>query len=205
MKIVETTGKTIDEAILMAVAQLGVQRDRLDIEILQEPVRGLFGIIGGKDAKIRASIKRTMGEEVKDFLSELTRLMNVEVIIDVKETQDKIEANMSGRNMGILIGYRGETLDAMQYLTNLAVNRDREEYKRIVLDTEKYRSKREDTLIRLAKRLAYKVKATRKNVVLEPMNPYERRIIHAALQANPYVTTYSEGDEPYRKVVITLK
>lgn len=205
MKTVESSGKTIDEAILMAVAQLGVQRDNLEIEILEEPVKGLFGLIGGRDARIRASIKKTMGDNAKEFLSELLDLMGVEAIIDVTESSDQINIELKGRGMGLLIGHRGETLDALQYLTSLVVNREGQEYKRITLDTENYRKKREETLKRLAKRLGYKVAKTRKKITLEPMNPFERRIIHAALQNDNYVRTYSEGEEPYRRVVIAVK
>jgi spoIIIJ-associated protein len=204
-KSVITTGKTVEEAILMAVAQLAVQRDKLEIEVLEEPIKGLFGLIGNKDAKIRARIKQTMGDTAKAFLTELFEKMELEAKIDLTEEDDLIRINVSGPKMGVLIGHRGETLDAVQYLTSLVVNKNGEKYKRILLDTESYRSKREETLKRLAKRLAYKVQKTRKRHVLEPMNPFERRIIHAALQKDPYVTTHSEGEEPYRKVVITLK
>jgi spoIIIJ-associated protein len=202
---VETSGKTVEEAILMAVAQLGVRRDNLNIEIIEQPAKRLFGIIGGKSAKIRATIKRNIKDEVKEFLSKLFTFMNVEAKITVTEDDSKIMVRLSGQNMGLLIGYRGETLDALQYLTNLAINKDSEEYRRIIIDTEEYRSKREETLRRLAKRLANKVQKTRKSIVLEPMNPYERRIIHSTLQNHPNVITYSEGDEPYRKVVIKVK
>ncbi|NLX70295.1 MAG: protein jag [Clostridiales bacterium] len=205
MKSVETSGRTVEEAILMAVAQLGVRRDNLDIEIIEQPERRLFGIIGGKNAKIRATIKSDIKDEVKDFLSKLFEFMDVEAKIAIKEEDSKIMVHLSGDNMGLLIGYRGETLDALQYLTNLAVNKNNDEYKRIVIDTEEYRSKREETLRRLAKRLANKVQRTKRSIVLEPMNPYERRIIHSTLQNHPHVITYSEGDEPYRKVVIKLK
>jgi spoIIIJ-associated protein len=205
VRSVETYGRTVEEAILMAVAQLGVQRDNLDIEILEQPVKGLFGIIGNKDAKIRATIKKSAKDEIKEFLLRVLDLMGVEAKIEIVEEASQIIVKLSGQNMGLIIGYRGETLDALQYLTNLAVNKNRDDYKRIVLDTEKYRSKREETLKKLAKRLANKVYKTKKSIVLEPMNPYERRIIHATLQNHPYVTTYSEGDEPYRKIVIRLK
>jgi spoIIIJ-associated protein len=205
VKSVETSGRTVEEAILMAVAQLGVRRDNLDIEIIEQPERRLFGIIGGKNAKIRATIKSDIKDEVKDFLSKLFEFMDVEAKIAIKEEDSKIMVHLSGDNMGLLIGYRGETLDALQYLTNLAVNKNNDEYKRIVIDTEEYRSKREETLRRLAKRLANKVQRTKRSIVLEPMNPYERRIIHSTLQNHPHVITYSEGDEPYRKVVIKLK
>ncbi len=205
MKTVESSGKTIDEAILMAVAQLGVQRDYLDIEILEEPVKGLFGLIGSKDARIRASIRRTAGERAKEFLTELLMHMGVEAIVDMVETSERVDINLKGQGMGLLIGHRGETLDALQYLTSLVVNKEGEEYKRINLDTENYRQKREETLRRLAKRLSYKVSKTRKKITLEPMNPFERRVIHATLQNDSYVRTYSEGEEPYRRVVIACK
>ncbi|SFQ25958.1 spoIIIJ-associated protein [Caldicoprobacter faecalis] len=205
MRSVETTGKTIEEAILMAVAKLGVQRDNLDIEIFEEPVKGLFGIIGGRNARIRATIKRSVKDEIKEFLSRVLELMGIEAKIEITEEESQIMVKLSGQNMGLVIGRRGETLDALQYITNLAVNRNKSDYKRIIIDTEEYRSKREETLRKLAKRLANKVQRTKKSIVLEPMNPYERRIIHSTLQNHPYVTTYSEGEEPYRKVVIKLK
>lgn len=205
MKSITTTGKTVEEAILMAVAQLAVSRDKLEIEIIDEPVKGLFGVFGNKDAKIKAAIKRTMSDLARKFLNELFLKMELEAKLDITENDDLISINVSGDKMGMLIGHRGETLDAVQYLTSLVVNREGEKYKRISVDTENYRSKREETLKKLAKRLAYKVQKTRKKLVLEPMNPFERRIIHFTLQKDPYVNTHSEGEEPYRKVVITLK
>lgn len=205
MKSIITSGKTIEEAILMAVAQLTVQRDKLDIEVLEEPVKGLFGLIGAKDAKIKATVHMTLADRAKAFLMDLFEKMDMEASVEVTETADQITVNVSGPKMGVLIGHRGETLDAVQYLTSLVVNRESETYKRVLVDTEHYRSKREETLKKLAKRLAYKVQKSRRKIVLEPMNPFERRIIHAALQKDPYVTTHSEGEEPYRKVVITLK
>lgn len=205
MKSITTTGKTVEEAILMAVAQLAVSRDKLEIEIIDEPVKGLFGVFGNKDAKIKAAIKRTMSDLAREFLNELFLKMDLEAKLDITENDDLISINVSGDKMGMLIGHRGETLDAVQYLTSLVVNREGEKYKRISVDTENYRSKREETLKKLAKRLAYKVQKTLKKLVLEPMNPFERRIIHFTLQKDPYVNTHSEGEEPYRKVVITLK
>lgn len=205
MKSITTTGKTVEEAILMAVAQLAVSRDKLEIEIIDEPVKGLFGVFGNKDAKIKAAIKRTMSDLAREFLNELFLKMDLEAKLDITENDDLISINVSGDKMGMLIGHRGETLDAVQYLTSLVVNREGEKYKRISVDTENYRSKRGETLKKLAKRLAYKVQKTRKKLVLEPMNPFERRIIHFTLQKDPYVNTHSEGEEPYRKVVITLK
>lgn len=204
MKSVKSSGKTIDEAILMAVAQLGVQREKLDIRVIQQPEKGILGFIGNKEAKIEASIKKTIGEHAKEFLMQLIEKLGMDAIVQIKETNDKVYINLKGKDMGLLIGYRGETLDSVQYLTSLVVNKDNDEYKRIIIDTENYRSKREETLKRLAKRLAGKVQRSKKKVVLEPMNPYERRIIHSALQSDPYINTFSEGQEPYRKVVIDI-
>jgi len=205
VRSVITTGKTVEDAILAAAIQLAVQRDKLEIEVLEEPVKGLFGVFGGKDAKIRASVIQTVGEKTRYFLEELFKRMDLEAKVDVTETDDTVSVNVSGPRMGILIGHRGETLDAVQYLTSLAVNRNSKKYKRIIIDTENYRKKREETLARLARRLANKVYKTKKKIVLEPMNPFERRVIHATLQKDPYVVTHSEGEEPYRKVVIALK
>ena len=132
-------------------------------------------------------------------------MMGVSVDINVEEDQESVLLKITGRDSGIIIGRRGETLDALQYLTSLVANKGREEYKRVTIDIENYRQKREETLVRLADRLAERVVRYRKNVTLEPMNPYERRIIHSTLQNNRFVETYSVGDDPNRKVVITLK
>ena len=145
-----------------------------------------------------------MSDKTQRFLIDLFDKMDLEAKLEVTETDDLISVNVSGPNR-ILIGHRGETLDAVQYLTSLAVNRDSKKYKRVIVDTENYRRKREETLARLAKRLAHKVHKTKRKIVLEPMNPFERRVIHSTLQKDPHVVTHSEGDEPYRKVVIALK
>lgn len=205
MKYVITTGRTVEDAVLSAAIQLAVPRDRLEIEILEEPVKGLFGVFGGKDAKIKASVEQSSVDKAKDFLSKVLDKMGLEPVLDIKEEDNVITVNVSGPKMGVLIGHRGETLDSVQYLTSLVVNKNSDKYKRVLLDTENYRSKREETLKRLAKRLANKVYKTGRKFTLEPMNPFERRIIHSTLQKDPNVTTYSEGNEPYRKVVITLK
>lgn len=144
-------------------------------------------------------------KQAYDFLLNLTRLMGVNVEIRVKMDESRLQMQMIGDTYGILIGRRGETLDSLQYLTSLIVNKGRDEYIRVSLDTEYYRARREEALYKLAARMASRVKKTRSRVVLEPMNPYERRVLHAALQNDPYVTTHSEGEDPYRRVVITLK
>ncbi len=205
MKSVITTGKTVEDAVLAAAIQLAVQRDKLDIEVLEEPVKGLFGVFGSKDARIRASVIRTPKDIAREFLTELLAKMSLEAELDIKETEDRISIYVTGPKMGVLIGHRGETLDAVQYLTSLVVNRNTDQYKRVTIDTENYRKKREETLVKLAKRLSHKVQKTKRKIVLEPMNPFERRVIHSTLQKDPYVSTHSEGEDPYRKVVITLK
>ena len=145
------------------------------------------------------------GRIAYDFLKNVTEKMGVQVAIRVTEEADHLSVSMMGDTLGILIGRRGDTLDALQYLVSLQVNKNREGYMRVSLDTENYRAKREEALTRLAQRMAARARKTGRKVTLEPMNPYERRVLHSALQNNPYVTTHSEGEEPYRRVVITLK
>lgn len=140
-----------------------------------------------------------------EFLSGMIERMGVQAELKACETPEQLRVQLFGENMSLLIGRRGETLDALQYLTSLNVNRGREEYLRVSLDTENYRAKREEALRKLAARMANRCRKTGKRVALEPMNPYERRILHSALQADPTVTTHSEGEEPYRRVIITLK
>ncbi|NMA95061.1 MAG: protein jag [Clostridiales bacterium] len=205
MRSVETTGKTIEEAVLSAVAQLGVPRDRLEIEIVEEPEKGILGIFGRKNAVVQASKRRTQAEMAEHFLEGLFKNMQIAVDIDIRDRGDLLSIELSGNNMGLVIGYRGETLDAIQYLVSLVANSGEDRYKKVIIDTEGYRKKREETLKRLSRRLAHRVEKTKKRVVLEPMNPYERRVIHSTLQYKSHISTYSEGEEPYRRVVIDLK
>jgi spoIIIJ-associated protein len=146
-------------------------------------------------------------DKAKNFLNDLFAAMKMEVVITVSynEEEKEMDIDLAGDEMGVLIGKRGQTLDSLQYLVSLIVNKDEEDYIRVKVDTENYRERRKETLENLAKNIAYKVKRSRRSVVLEPMNPYERRIIHSALQNDKYVTTHSEGEEPFRKVVVTLK
>lgn len=206
MKILEITGKSVDEALKNALAELNVTEDKVEVEVLDEGNKGLFKIIGVKPAKIRVKVKRDYIYEAKNFLREVLDSMGIKAEIRIKEEDDLITINLIGPNMGLIIGYRGETLDALQYLVSLVVNKGHEtEYKRVILDTENYRFKRQETLKKLAEKTAYKVKKNGRSFKLEPMNPYERRIIHSALQGNPYVYTFSEGEEPHRRVVIDLR
>lgn len=206
MKDLEVTGRNVEEAISNALVELKTERDKVEIEVIEEGNKGLFGLIGAKPAKIKVTLKKDYIFEARTFLRDILDNMGLKCEIRTKIENEIIKINLAGPNMGILIGHRGETLDAIQYLVSLVINKNHdEEYKRVIIDTENYRLKREETLKRLASRLAYKVKSTGKYVKLEPMNPYERRIIHSALQSNEYITTYSEGDEPFRRVVIDLK
>jgi len=207
MKVLESTGRTVDDAIKNALDELNISRDKVEIEVIDPGSKGLFGLLGSKVAKVRVTVKKDYCFIAKSFLRDVLDAMGIKAEIKVEEEGNNIKITMRGPNMGILIGHRGETLDSLQYLTSLVVNKDNggDEYRRVVLDTENYRKRREETLIRLANKLAAKVRTTNRNISLEPMNPYERRVIHSALQDNPYVTTHSEGEEPYRKVVIELK
>lgn len=203
-RMLEMTGKTVQDAINSALEELGVERDAVDVEIIEEGAKGLFGI-GSKSAKVRVTVIETQPEDGVDFLKSVFEKMNVDVDIEKVEDEDSIQLKVTGKDSGIIIGRRGETLDALQYLTSLVVNKKNENYKRVTIDIENYRQKREETLVKLAERLADRVVKYRRNVSLEPMNPYERRIIHSTLQNNKYVETYSVGEDPNRKVVITLK
>jgi spoIIIJ-associated protein len=202
---VEKTGKTIQEAIKAALDELNADESSVDIEVLEEGNKGIFGIIGSKVARVKVSLKESSAEKAKQFVESVLDKMNLNADILVEETEDSILLKIHGKDIGIIIGRRGETLDSLQYLASLVVNKEKGSYKRVVIDVENYRQKREETLIKLANRLADRVIKYKKNIVLEPMNPYERRIIHSSLQDNTNVETYSIGDEPNRKVVITLK
>lgn len=233
MEYVEFTGKTVDDAITEACKNFTVTSERLEYEVIEKGTSGIFGFAAKpavikarvfdpnapkeesrteekKEDKTEENIKSseeatesTVGADPKEFLEKVFAAMNMEVSIDVDTKDNEMNIELSGADMGVLIGKRGQTLDSLQYLTSIVVNKGRKEYIRVKIDTENYRSRRKETLENLAKNLAYKAKRTKNPVSLEPMNPYERRIIHSALQNDKYVTTHSEGEEPYRKVIIT--
>lgn len=206
MEFIEISAKNVDDAITQATVQLGITSDQLEYEVLDKGSTGFLGI-GSKNAVIKARKKFSIDENVVEFLSSIfdAMKMEVEILVAVNEEEHVIEVELKGDDMGILIGKRGQTLDSLQYLTNLVINKHSDEYYKVKIDTEDYRKRRKETLENLAKNIAYKVKRTKRPVSLEPMNPFERRIIHSALQNDRYVTTHSEGDEPYRHVVVTLK
>lgn len=209
MEYIEVSAKSVNEAITEACRKLGVTSDRLDYEVIEEGSNGFLGI-GSKPAIIKAAVKiekLSLEDNAKKFLNDVFAAMNMTVVVDIKynEENKEMDIDLSGDDMGVLIGKRGQTLDSIQYLVSLVVNKESDDYIRVKVDTENYRERRKETLENLAKNVAYKVKRTRRPVSLEPMNPYERRIIHSALQNDKYVSTHSEGEEPFRKVVVTLK
>jgi spoIIIJ-associated protein len=203
---IEKRGKSVDEAIKAALDELGCEIDDVIIEVVEEPNKGILGIVGKKPAIVKVTLRDKPEEDVKKTLVELLDKMKVDYKIErVEWDKEKVRINIIGKDMGLVIGRKGETLNALQYMTSLIVNKERDEKIRIVLDVEDYRRKKEKSLEKLALKLSDKVKNTQKNVVMRPMSPQERRIIHTVLQGDPQVTTYSTGDEPNRKVVITVK
>lgn len=233
MEYVEFTGKTVDDAITEACRNFTITSDRLEYEVIEKGTAGIFGFAAKpavikarvfdpnapkeektEDVKPEAAadtakaVSESSAEIVpaadpKEFLGKVFEAMNMKVEVSVETKDNEMNINLAGDDMGVLIGKRGQTLDSLQYLTSIVVNKGQKEYIRVKVDTENYRSRRKETLENLAKNLAYKAKRTKNQVSLEPMNPYERRIIHSALQNDKYVTTHSEGEEPYRKVIIT--
>lgn len=202
---VEKCAKTKEEAIALALEELGATAENVDIEVLDEGSKGFLGI-GSKDAVVRVTLKTPDSiKRAEDFLGRIFSLTGESVELDSKIENDCLKINLSGPDMGIVIGKRGETLDALQHLTSLVVNRGDSDFLKVSLDAENYREKRNAALESLAHKLAAKVKRTRRSTTLEPMNAYERRIIHSALQDDENVTTYSVGQGINRKVVIALK
>ena len=204
MEFIEFKGKTVDDAITEATIQFGITSDELIYEVIDKGSTGILGFINTKPAIIRAKKKDSFEDIIQEFLEQLFKLMGVETVVDIEyNDEDKtMDINLTGPEMGVLIGKRGQTLDALQKIVQSVVNKHSEEFIRVKVDTENYRARRKDTLENLARNIAYKVKRTKKSVVLEPMNPYERRIIHSTLQNDKYGSTRSEGEEPFRRVVI---
>ena len=209
------TGKNVEDALTKASVELGVTSDRVEYEVIEKGSSGFIGI-GSKPAKINARVKEEevivvseapadIEAVIVEFLSKVFAAMNLTVKINVNITEESVDVDLVGDDMGVLIGKRGQTLDSLQYLVSLVVNKKSDKYLRVKLDTENYRERRKETLENLAKNIAFKVKRTKRPVSLEPMNPYERRVIHSALQNDKYVTTKSEGEEPFRHVVVLLK
>lgn len=207
-RIIEVTGRDIDEAKRKALAELNLDETRVEFEVLEEPSKGLFGLIGTRQAKLRATEIELQPVEIgKEFLQQVLESMG-KTDVNIACTQEDFlyKFDLTGTDLGALIGKHGQTLDALQYLTNLAANRHaKADRARIVLNVGDYRERREETLCELAQRLANKARKTRRKIVLEPMNRHERKIIHMALQDYTDIITYSDGVEPYRKIVIDAK
>jgi spoIIIJ-associated protein len=206
MEFIEISAKTVDDAITKSLVKLCATSDQIEYEILEKGSNGFLGF-NSKPAIIKVRKKFSVEDNVRDFLAKVFKAMEleVEILIANDEENHVLDVELKGSEMGVLIGKRGQTLDSLQYLVNLAVNKQSENYVKVKLDTEDYRKRRKDTLENLAKNIAYKVKRTKHPVSLEPMNPFERRVIHSALQYDKYVSTHSEGEEPFRHVVVTLK
>lgn len=206
MDFIEVSAKTVDDAITESLVKLGTTSDKIEYEVIEKGSSGFLGI-GSRPAVIKVRKKSDIEDYVNDFLCSVFQAMGMQVEILINKSEDGkiVDVELKGEEMGVLIGKRGQTLDSLQYLTNLAVGKQITEYVKVKIDTEDYRKRRRDTLENLAKNIAYKVKRTKHPVSLEPMNPFERRVIHSALQNDRYVSTHSEGEESYRHVVITLK
>lgn len=209
MEFMEFSAKTVSDAITNACQHFTVASDSLEYEVVEEGSSGFLGF-NAKPAIIKARVlvkEVSVEDKAKEFLKDVLAAMNIEAVVEAtySEEEKTLEVVLNGEDMGVLIGKRGQTLDSLQYLVSLVVNKGTSEYIRVKVDTENYRERRKLTLENLAKNIAFKVKRTKRSVTLEPMNPYERRIIHSALQNDKYVTTHSEGEEPFRKVVVSLK
>ena len=206
MESLEKSAKTVDEAVMDALVELGLTSDQVDVEILEEGSKGILGLFGSKLARVRVTKKVDLKDIAENFVSDLLKAMDISSQITVtEEDKNTLAINLEGEEMGVLIGKRGQTLDAVQYLTSLVVNKYSDHYIRIKMDTEDYRSRRRKTLEALANNLAMKVKKTGKKFTLEPMSPNERRIVHSTLQKYKFIETHSEGEEPFRRVIIVPK
>jgi len=205
MKTVEKAGKNVDEAVDLALKELAASIDDVEVEILEESSKGILGLLMVKQARVKVTLKENSLQRAALLLKNIFQTMDLEVTTDISENEKAVFINLEGPDLGILIGRRGETLDALQYLVNLSVNKNQEIRKKIIIDIEGYRNRREKTLEKLALKLADKAKQRGRNVVLEPMSAQERRIIHTALQGRDDIFTFSEGEEPYRKIIISPK
>lgn len=200
------SGKTIDDAVKSGLAQLQVAEDRVKVVVIEQPSKGFLGFIGSKDAKVELELIPDAKEEAEKFISDVAKAMDLEVKLSWQESKEGLLLSIAcDGDLGMIIGRRGQTLDALQYLVTIVANRYSDNHIRIVLDAENFRERRRKTLEELSDRLAGRVIRTRTEVVLEPMVPHERKVIHSQLQGHPKVRTFSKGDEPNRRVVIALK
>lgn len=205
MKTMESTGKSVEEALDLVLKEWNVSKENVEYEVIQQPSKGFFGLLGTKNAIIKAVLKDISDVVAREFLEKVLKSANIEAQMEVSKKDGVINVDIKGENASELIGRRGETLDSLQMLLGLAVNKSKDKYVKVLLDIENYRAKREESLIKYANKMARQAAKQRRIIKLEPMNPYERRIIHSALQSDRYVKTYSEGKDPYRKIVIEPK
>ncbi len=202
---VEKRGKTAEEAIALALEELGEDRDNVVVEVLDEGSKGLFGLLGSKDARVRVTVKASKSALIRDLLEDIGRALRISLFSKVSESEEFIFVDVTGSEVGMLIGRHGQALDSLQYLLNLAAHKGTDDRRRVILDIEGYRRRREESLRRLAERAAEKVARTGRPVTLEAMPAHERRIVHLALQQNDAVETRSEGEEPFRKIIVSIK
>ncbi|MUK88135.1 KH domain-containing protein [Ornithinibacillus sp. L9] len=202
MRQVTASGQTVDEAVQSALEQLNTTKDQVEIEIIDEGKKGLLGVFGSKRAIVKVTKAKNQVQEAENFLKDVVRNMNVEAEISTEVKDNHVTFDLTGEKIALLIGKRGQTLNALQYLVHLVLNKDAKQYYTVTLDAEGYRGRRKETLETLAERMAEKAKRINKKVALEPMPAYERKIIHSMLQARGDVTTYSDGVEPHRHIVI---
>jgi spoIIIJ-associated protein len=203
VKQVTATGQTVEEAVKSALAQLKTTEDRTDVSIIDEGKKGFFGIFGSRPAIVKVSVIIDPIEEAKKFLIQVTEKMGAPVEVEIKRDGKQVLFVLTGEKIALLIGKRGQTLNSLQYLTQLVINRFSNQYLTVILDAEDYRNRRNETLIQLAHRLAQKALKSGKDVALEPMPSYERKVIHTALSENKRVKTYSDGTDPHRYIVIS--
>ncbi len=202
-KILEIRSKTQQEAIKNAIAELGIEGKDLEVQEIQAPTKGFLGILGAKDGLYRIKVIQRETDIARDFIQSILKNTKIEADIEVSQKDNLIKIDIKGKEAASLIGRRGETLDSIQLLTGLALNKiNKDSNKRVLVDIENYRAKREESLIKYAKKVAREVMKIKKTKKLEYMNPYERRIIHSALQYEKNINTYSEGTDPYRRLVI---
>lgn len=202
MKQVTASGQTVDDAVQSALEQLNARKDQVKVEIIDEGKKGMFGIFGAKRAIVKVSIKQDPIDLAKKYLEDITRSFADDINVDVVNKDEQVTFNLSGEKIAMVIGRRGQTLNAIQHLVQVMLNRQSSDFYRVIVDAEGYRARREETLQQLATRLADKAIKIRRNVTLEPMPSYERKIIHSILQDNPKVETHSDGTDPNRFVVI---
>ena len=206
IKCLEIRSKNREEALKKALSELSVNQEDLEIEEIEQPVKGFLGFLGSKEGLYKFTVIEKESDIAKQFVENMLKNANVDAKVNITQEDNLIKVDIEGKDAACLIGRRGETLDSIQFLTGLALNKiNKDSHMRVLVDIENYRSKREESLIRYANKMAREVAKTKKTKKLDYMNPYERRIVHSALQEDKYVTTYSEGTDPYRRLVIEYK